>query len=125
MRRKRSFKTKQKAFFIIFKGLSLKQVKQILLEGENPTLRLEQTNSTFHPKFLNHVRTSIQHQPSNIHGILVAFIHKFLFTNSMYNFKLNMEAEHLMLILLPELLESDDKKIYSRKNQIVDKPEKC
>ena len=29
---------KQKAFFIIFKGFSLKQIKTIFLEGESPTL---------------------------------------------------------------------------------------
>ena len=29
-----------KAFFIIFKGLSMKQITQILLEGESPTLRM-------------------------------------------------------------------------------------
>ena len=28
---------KSKAFFMIFKGLSLKQIKQIILEGENPS----------------------------------------------------------------------------------------
>ena len=35
---KRSSKMKQKAFFIIFKGLLLKQIKQIFLEGESPIL---------------------------------------------------------------------------------------
>ena len=35
---KRAFKMKQKAFFIILKGLSLKQMKQIFWERENPTL---------------------------------------------------------------------------------------
>ena len=29
---------KKKTFFVIFKGLSLKQIKQIFLEGESPTL---------------------------------------------------------------------------------------
>ena len=29
---------KQKTFFIIFKGLSMKQIIQIFLEGESPTL---------------------------------------------------------------------------------------
>ena len=29
---------KQEVFFIIFKRLSLKQIKQIFLEGENPIL---------------------------------------------------------------------------------------
>ena len=31
---------KQKSFFIIFKGFSLKQIKGIFLEGESPTLNL-------------------------------------------------------------------------------------
>ena len=31
---------KQKAFFIIFEGLSLKQIKSIFLKGESPTLIL-------------------------------------------------------------------------------------
>ena len=31
----------QKVFFIIFKGLTLKQLKQIFLQGENPTLLCE------------------------------------------------------------------------------------
>ena len=35
---KRAFKTKQKTFFINFKGLSIKQITQIFLEGENPIL---------------------------------------------------------------------------------------
>ena len=30
---------KQKAFFFLFKGLSMKQITQIFLEGENPTLK--------------------------------------------------------------------------------------
>ena len=30
---------KQKAFFFIFKGLSLKNIKEIFLEGESPTLK--------------------------------------------------------------------------------------
>ena len=36
---------------------------------------------------------SIRHQPPNIHRILVPFIHKFLFTNSIYHGKLKKEAE--------------------------------
>ena len=32
---------KLKSFFIISKGLSLKQIKQIFLEGESPTLKFE------------------------------------------------------------------------------------
>ena len=39
MRTKRAFKIKQKAFFIIFKELSLKQIKRICLEGESPIYR--------------------------------------------------------------------------------------
>ena len=38
MRTKRAFKMKQKAFFINFKGLSVKQIAQIFSEGESPTL---------------------------------------------------------------------------------------
>ena len=34
-------KMKQKAFFIIFEGLSSKQIKQTFLEGESPTLKSE------------------------------------------------------------------------------------
>ena len=37
---KRAFKMKEKAFFIIFKGLSLKQIKRNFLEDENVTIRL-------------------------------------------------------------------------------------
>ena len=35
---KRALKMKLKTFFIIFKGLSLKQIKQLFLEGESPAL---------------------------------------------------------------------------------------
>ena len=40
LRTKRVFNMKQKAFFVNFKGLSLqcKQIKTIILVGENPTL---------------------------------------------------------------------------------------
>ena len=38
LRTKRAFKMKQKTFFIILKGVSLKQIKRIFLEGESPTL---------------------------------------------------------------------------------------
>ena len=31
---------KQKAFFIIFKGLSFKQIKNFFLEGDSPTLNM-------------------------------------------------------------------------------------
>ena len=36
---RKSFQDEKKAFFIIYEGLSLKQIKQIFLEGESPTLR--------------------------------------------------------------------------------------
>ena len=39
-RTKRAFKMRQKVFFIIFKGLSLKQIKTIFLKDESPTLRV-------------------------------------------------------------------------------------
>ena len=39
-RTKRAFKLGQKAFFIIFKGLSLKQIKSNFLVGEGPTLKI-------------------------------------------------------------------------------------
>ena len=35
----KSFNIEQKAFFIIFKRLSLNQTKQFLLEDESPTLK--------------------------------------------------------------------------------------
>ena len=38
LRTKRAFKPKWKTFFIIFKGLSIKQMIQNFLEGESPTL---------------------------------------------------------------------------------------
>ena len=60
--------------------------------------------------------SSIQHQSSNIHGILVPFIHKFLFTNSYLRIQfcnriLKREAEEsLMFVVLAELMDSDDEK---------------
>ena len=39
LRTKRAFKAKWKAFFIIFKRLSLKQITQFLLHGKSPTLK--------------------------------------------------------------------------------------
>ena len=41
LRTKRAFKMKGKAFFIIFKGLSMKQITQFFLEGEGLTLKLK------------------------------------------------------------------------------------
>ena len=41
LRTKWAFKMKKNAFFIIFKGLSVKQITQIVLEGESPTLSLD------------------------------------------------------------------------------------
>ena len=40
LRIKRAFKMKEKTFFIIFKGLSMKQIMHIFLEGESPTLNI-------------------------------------------------------------------------------------
>ena len=40
LRTKRAFKMKKKTFFIIFKGLSLNQIKTIFLEGERLTLNI-------------------------------------------------------------------------------------
>ena len=36
---KRAFKMKSKGFFLIFKGLAMKQIMQIFSEDESPTLR--------------------------------------------------------------------------------------
>ena len=38
LRRERAFKMKEKAYFIIFEGLSLKEMKKLFLVGESPTL---------------------------------------------------------------------------------------
>ena len=40
MRAKRAFKVKRKPFFIIFKGHSIRKVRQIFLKDENPTLNI-------------------------------------------------------------------------------------
>ena len=47
---KRAFKVKLKTFFIIFKGLSMKQTTQIFLEGEGPTLNILKTKRAFKVK---------------------------------------------------------------------------
>ena len=39
LRTKRAVKMKERTLFLIFKGLSLKQIKPTSLEGESPTLR--------------------------------------------------------------------------------------
>ena len=31
---------KQKEFFIVFKGISIEQLKQVFLEGKSPTLKI-------------------------------------------------------------------------------------
>ena len=55
------------------------------------------------------LHTSMEYQPSNIHGILVPFIQKFLLTNSIYSRKLKMEIEQpLMLVMLSDLMDLDD-----------------
>ena len=40
-RTKRVVNMKEKAFFIIFKGLSMKEIKKTFLEGESPTLKVK------------------------------------------------------------------------------------
>ena len=47
-RLKSAIKMKYKAFFIIFKGLSLKQIKQLFLEGKSSTLRVISNIFLFH-----------------------------------------------------------------------------
>ena len=47
---------KGKAFFIIFEGLSLKQIKIFFLEGESPTLTQRATKTTLLIKFCNQFR---------------------------------------------------------------------
>ena len=42
---------KQKAFFIIVKGLSMKQIKQFSLESEGPTLNFLSEKLTFPTSF--------------------------------------------------------------------------
>ena len=64
--------------------------------------------------------TSIQHQLANIHGTVAVFIHNFffLFTNSIYISKLKMEAEQsLILVVLSELMGSNDEKPTRRKTR--------
>ena len=39
LEKEKSFWYEVKSIFLIFEGLSLKQIKQIFLEGENPTLK--------------------------------------------------------------------------------------
>ena len=39
LRTKRAFKMKQKAFFVIFEGLSLKQITKYFLEGKSWALK--------------------------------------------------------------------------------------
>ena len=61
------------------------------------------------------LHTTIQHQPLKIHGILVSFIHKFLFTNSylriqFYHCIRKRAEESLILVMLPELMDSNDEK---------------
>ena len=56
LRTKRTFKMKWKAFFIIFKGLLVKQITQSFLELESPTLNLYpyffSKFKKFHPSLL-------------------------------------------------------------------------
>ena len=54
LRTKRAFKMKEKASFIIFEGLSLKQINKVFLEGESPTLIKFQAACNFIKKRLCH-----------------------------------------------------------------------
>ena len=45
LRTKAAFKMKSKTFFIIFKGLSMKQITQTFLKGESPTFNLQFVDS--------------------------------------------------------------------------------
>lgn len=72
---------------------------------------LDETLEEILDDFFLLLHTSIQYQPSNIH--------EFPLTNSIYNSKLEMEAEQtLMLVMLPELINSDDKKPTREKNRL-------
>ena len=64
--------------------------------------------------------TSVQHQPFNIHGILVSFIHVFLFRNSylrilftIVNWKWRLN--NFLFFVLSESVDSDDEKPTRRK----------
>ena len=46
-REKKPFNMKQKAYFIVFKGLSLKQIKLTFLKGESPVLKHRLVSLTF------------------------------------------------------------------------------
>ena len=49
---KRAFKMKEKAFFIIFKGVPLKQIKKFFLEGESPKNNIcDISSATLIPNF--------------------------------------------------------------------------
>ena len=48
LRTKGAFKMKQKSFFINFKGIPLKQIKQFFLECEGPTLNRQQNWNLTH-----------------------------------------------------------------------------
>ena len=63
----KSFKGERKAFFIIFKGLSLKQIKQIFLDGKGPTLNCPifmlsraLRNWQFNYLVINHLKVEIR-----------------------------------------------------------------
>lgn len=72
---------------------------------------LDETLEEILDDFFLRLHTSIQYQPPNIH--------EFQLTNSIYNSKLEMEAEQtLMLVMLPELINSDDKKPTREKTRL-------
>ena len=51
LRMEKAFKMKKNIFFIIFNGLSMKQITQIFLEGESLTLKCSQWKLFFHSQF--------------------------------------------------------------------------
>ena len=54
---KRDFKMKYKPFFIIFKGLLLKQIKQFFLEYQSSIVRLQNVTGDIAPQTSRHLPT--------------------------------------------------------------------
>lgn len=85
-------------------------------------------------RFVQHY-VSIKHQQNNILGILVPFICKFLlqivicklvFTHFVYNCRLKVEAEqYLTIVVLFELMDSDDEKPTRDEKPVEVKKYKC
>ena len=56
---KRAFKMKQKVFFIILKGLLLKQIKPFFWEGKSPTLILTVIGHPVNLSYLNNNKKGV------------------------------------------------------------------